>query len=120
MHVNVAKELAALEAMTVAELRARYAQVLHEETHIGSKALLVKRIVWGMQGLADADLSERARRRAMELVQNTDFRLLSPRQKQLTPSSPKRRGKANGVTRIPLPLPGTILIRPMRTNLTAP
>ena len=27
MHVNVAKELAVLEAMTVAELRTKYAQV---------------------------------------------------------------------------------------------
>jgi len=41
MHVDVAKELAALEAMTVAKLRARYAQVFGEETHVGSKTWLV-------------------------------------------------------------------------------
>jgi hypothetical protein len=111
MHVNVAKELAALEAMTVAELRARYAQVLNEETRIGCRALLVKHIVWGMQALAEGNLSERARQRAAELVQNADLRLLPPRQKQLAPSSPKKRGKANGVSSIPLPLPGTILTR---------
>ena len=52
MHVNVAKELAVLKAMTVAKLRARYAQVFGEETRIGSKTLLVKRIIWGLQALA--------------------------------------------------------------------
>ena len=64
MHVNVAKELAALEAMTVAELRDRYARVFGEETRVGSKALLVKRIIWGLQASAEGDLSERARQRA--------------------------------------------------------
>ncbi len=48
MQVNVAKELAALEAMTVNELRAKYAQVFGEETRVGNKAWL--------------DLSERDRR----------------------------------------------------------
>jgi len=76
MHVNVAKELAALEAMTVAELRARYAQVFGEETRVGSKTLLVKRIIWGLQASAEGDLSERARKRAAELAQDTDLRLL--------------------------------------------
>jgi hypothetical protein len=46
MHVNVAKELAALEAMTVNELRAKYAQVFREETRVGNKAWLVKRVIW--------------------------------------------------------------------------
>ena len=70
MHVNVAKELAALEAMTVVALRARYAQVFGEETRVASKTWLVKRIIWGLQALAEGDLSERARQRAAELAQD--------------------------------------------------
>jgi hypothetical protein len=111
MHVNVARELAALEAMTVAELQARYGQVFGETTPIGSKAWLVKRIIWGLQALAEGDLSERARRRAAELVQDADLRLLPPRPKQLAPSSPPKNGKVTGIAESALPLPGTILTR---------
>ena len=79
MHVNVAKEVAALEAITVAELRVRYAQVFGEETRVGNKAWLIKRIVWRLQALAEGDLSERARRRAAELANDADLRLSPPR-----------------------------------------
>jgi hypothetical protein len=79
MHMNVAKEMAALEAMSVGEMRAKYAQVFGEETRVGNKAWLVKRIVWRLQALAEGDLSERARRRAAELAQDADLRLSPPR-----------------------------------------
>ena len=111
MHVNVAKELAALEAMTVAELRDRYAQVFGEETRVGNKAWLVKRIIWRLQALAEGDLSERARRRAAELAQDADLRLSPPRQKQTAPSSVQKNGKTSAIVNGHLPLPGTILTR---------
>jgi Protein of unknown function (DUF2924) len=111
MHVNVAKEVAALEAMTVAELRGRYAWVFGEETRVGNKAWLVKRIIWRVQALAEGDLSERARRRAAELAQDADLRLSPPRQKQTAPSSVQKNGKASGLVNGHLPLPGTILTR---------
>jgi Protein of unknown function (DUF2924) len=109
MKVNVAKELTALEAMTVAELRDRYAQVFGDETCMGNKAWLVKRIIWRLQALAEGGLSERARRRAAELVQDADLRLLPPRQKRAAsaPKNPKASVPVNGH----LPLPGTILTR---------
>jgi len=111
MHVNVAKELAVLKAMTVAKLRARYAQVFGEETRIGSKTLLVKRIIWGLQGLAEGGLSERARLRAAELAQDANLRLLPAREKRVGSTSAQKNGKVNGATEFPLPLPGTILTR---------
>ena len=111
MHVNVAKELAALEAMTVAQLRAKYAQVFGEETRVGNKTWLVKRIIWRLQALAEGDLSERARRRAAELAQDADLRLSPPRQKQTTSASVQRNGKAGARVNGHLPLPGTILTR---------
>jgi hypothetical protein len=79
MHVNVAKEVSALTAMSVAELRAKYVQVFGEETRAGNKVWLVRRIVWRLQALAEGDLSERARRRAAELAQDADLRLSPPR-----------------------------------------
>ena len=111
MHVNVAKEVAALEAMKVAELRAKYAQVFGEETRVGNKAWLVKRIIWRLQALAEGDLSERARRRAAELAQDADLRLSPPRQKQITSASVSKNGKASTLINGHLPLPGTILTR---------
>src|SRR5262245_31518385 len=104
MHINVAKQLATLEAMTVAELRARYAQVLREETRVASKTLLVKHIIWGLQALAEGDLSARARRRAAELVQDADLRLLPPRQKLTVPkvsNSAQKNVKVKGIAEPP-------------------
>jgi hypothetical protein len=110
MHVNVAKEMAALAAMTVNDLRAKYAQVFGEETRVGNKAWLIKRIVWRLQALAEGDLSERARRRAAELAQDADLRLSPPRQKRTAPASVQKNGKASALDGH-LPLPGTILTR---------
>ena len=109
MQVNVAKELAALEAMTVNELRAKYAQVFGEETRVGNKAWLVKRVIWRLQALAEGDLSERARRRAAELAQDADLRLSPPRQKQTTPASLQKNGKARALANGCLPLPSGFL-----------
>jgi hypothetical protein len=111
MHLNVAKELAALEAMKVAELRLRYAQVFGKETLLGSKTLLVKSIIWGLQALAEGDLSERARLRAAELAQDANLRLLPPREKRSDPIAAKKNGTVNGAIDSFLPLPGTILTR---------
>jgi hypothetical protein len=109
MHVD--KEMTALEAMTVTELRAKYAQVFDEETRVGNKTWLVKRIIWRLQALAEGDLSERARRRAAELAQDADLRLSPPRQKQSPPASAPKNGKASAAANGHLPLPGTILTR---------
>jgi hypothetical protein len=95
----------------VSELRAKYAQVFGEETRVGNKAWLVKRIIWRLQALAEGDLSERARRRAAELAQDADLRLSPPRQKQSAPASVQKNGKARAPVNGYLPLPGTILTR---------
>jgi hypothetical protein len=87
MHVNVAKELAALGAMSVGELRVRYAEVFGEPARTGHKVWLIKRIVWRLQALAEGDLSERARRRAAELANDADLRLYPPRSAQVVSSN---------------------------------
>jgi len=112
MQVNVAKEKIALEAMSVAELRIQYAQVFGEVTRVGHKTWLVRRIIWGLQARAEGGLSDRARQRAAELVQDADLRLSPPRAVKDAPVQAEHNGKAsrresNGR----LPLPGTILTR---------
>ena len=78
--LNVDKEVAALARMTVDQLRARYAQEFGEPTNGRHKEWLIKRIAWRMQANAEGDLSERARRRAMELANDADLRTTPPRQ----------------------------------------
>ena len=109
--MNVGKEIAVLKHMTVAELRAKYAEVFGEETRSRHKMFLVKRIAWRLQSLAEGDLSERARRRAEELANDADIRMTPPRR---TPG-PEGQPVAVGTLRVSadkrLPMPGTVLTR---------
>lgn len=68
-----------LEALTVEELRERYAEVFGEPTRVKHKQYLIKRIVWKTQALREGDLSERARKRAVELAKDAEVRMLPPR-----------------------------------------
>jgi len=69
----------ALGRLTVPELKQRYAEVFGEPTRSNHKQHLVKRIVWRMQALRDGGLSERARRRALELADDAEIRLSAPK-----------------------------------------
>ena len=69
----------ALGRLTVPELKQRYAEVFGEPTRTNHKQYLIKRIVWRMQALREGGLSERARRRALELANDAEIRLSAPR-----------------------------------------
>lgn len=81
-----------MERMTVAQLRAKYAEVFGERTNGRHKEWLIKRIAWRMQAAAEGDLSERARRRAAELANDADLRMTPPRQPKLA-QNPEERTK---------------------------
>ncbi|GIW80433.1 MAG: hypothetical protein KatS3mg105_2240 [Gemmatales bacterium] len=112
MQLNVGKEVAALQRMTVKELREKYADAFGEETNANNKAWLVKRIAWRLQALAEGDLSERARHRAAELANDADLRLSPPKVK---PASADSERTTTAGLRLKLddrlPPPGTILTR---------
>jgi Protein of unknown function (DUF2924) len=78
MKVNVSQELAILQRLTMRELRGKFADLFGETTLAGNRTWLVRRILWRMQALAQGDLSERARRRAAELANDADLRLVAP------------------------------------------
>jgi hypothetical protein len=109
MDPKIADEVAALTLQTVGELRERYAQVFGEPTRAWHRDWLIKRIAWRLQALAEGDLSERARRRAVELANDADLRL-----------SPLRAARRAETSRLPvparrsdsrLPPPGHVLVR---------
>ena len=101
-----------LKRMTLAQLRERYQEVFGEECRSQHKQHLVRRIAWRLQALAQGDLSERARRRALEIANDADLKLQVPDAwvhrnritKEDRPQRPDRR----------LPAPGTLLTRSYR------
>ena len=79
MKLNLAKELAALEQMTVGQLQQRYAEIFGETVRSRHKQYLIRRIAWRLQANAEGGLSERALRRAEELADVADVRVTPPR-----------------------------------------
>jgi hypothetical protein len=115
MTLNVARETAALERLTVLDLRARYAEVFGEPTNARHKGWLIKRIAWRLQARAEGGLSDRARRRAEELADEADLRLSPPRSRSEAAASDAGvvatagglAGRGDGR----LPPPGSVLTR---------
>jgi hypothetical protein len=116
MAIDVAKELAALQRVSVSALRAKYAEVFGETTTTGNRTWLLRRIAWRIQADAEGDLSERAKVRAAELARDSDLRVIPPREKPASVLPMTRGGTRTGA--LPqekgddrLPPPGTVLTR---------
>jgi hypothetical protein len=110
--LNVDKEVAAMERMTVDQLRAKFAQEFGEPTNGRHKEWLIKRIAWRMQANVEGDLSERALRRAMELANDADLRTMAPRQRKPAPDADERtKTVATKVRASTELLPGTVVKR---------
>ncbi len=114
MTVSRNPDLAALETMTVAELRERYVRLFGEATTSHNRLWLLRRIAWRMQALAEGDLSQRAQRRIAELANDADLRLSAPRRRQpgatfLNPCPPR-----NGPDRDARLRPGAVIVRPYK------
>src|SRR5262249_14035105 len=111
MDLKLGQQLAALARMTVSELRARYAHVFGEPTTARHKTWLIRRIAWRLQALAEGDLCERARRRAAELANDADLRLLPPRRAKSAAAPASKAAILPCQRDARLPPPGTILAR---------
>ncbi len=79
MKESIAKQIEALRDLTVVELRGAYAAAFGEPTTSRHKDFLRKRIAWRLQANEYGGLSERALRRAEELANESDLRLVAPR-----------------------------------------
>lgn len=87
MKLNIAKEVAALEQMTVGQLQQRYVEVFGEPVRSRHKQYLIRRIAWRLQANAEGGLTERALRRAEELANIADVRVTPPRVATGTPTT---------------------------------
>ncbi len=90
MRLNIEKELAFLEQMTVGQLQARYVEVFGEPVRSRHRQYLIRRIAWRLQANAEGGLSERALRRAEELANDADVRLTPPKWTRLPRNDTKR------------------------------
>jgi hypothetical protein len=72
-----------MQGMTIGQLRERYAELHGEPTRSRHKMHLIRKIAWRMQALAEGDLSERARRRAEELANDADIRVMPPKSQRV-------------------------------------
>jgi hypothetical protein len=114
MALNIAKEVAAMQRMTVDQLRDKYADVFGEAPRSRHKEWLVKRIAWRMQANAEGSLSERARQRAAELANDADLRVTAPRApKVVVVAQVPKRAAGDGL------MPGTTLTRKYKGELIA-
>jgi hypothetical protein len=75
------KQIDELSRMTVGQLRQKYLGVFGEESRSNHKQFLFRRIAWRIQALAEGGLSERARRRALEIANDADLRIRAPKTK---------------------------------------
>ena len=110
MDATVRKEIEQLRTLTVNGLRAKYRQIFGEDSRSGNKDHLYRRIAWRLQANAEGDVSERARRRALEIANDADLRVRAPKAGR---SAPERTAvmHINGRRDSRLPKDGTLLTR---------
>lgn len=109
MALDIDREVAAMQRMTVNELREKFAEVCSETTNSRHKQWLIKRIAWRMQANEYGGLSERALERAREIANFADLRLTAPKAgtsaADAATATAKRRSNAS------LPCAGTHITR---------
>lgn len=79
MPETIARQIDALQRMTTSELADRFAALHGYPCRTRHRAYLVRKIAWRVQADAEGDLTERARRRAEELADDAQVRVMAPR-----------------------------------------
>lgn len=117
MH-DISMELNALDRLSTGDLAERYKELHGQPCRTRHRQYLIRKIAWRIQANAEGDLTERARKRASELANDADIRVMAPR----TLICPPQFGHAATITRpMPtepekpndprMPPPGTTLVR---------
>jgi len=113
MDTAVLREMESLRRASMTDLRKKYQEVFQEETRCKHREHLFRRIAWRLQALAEGDLSEKARGRAHRIAQDSDLRVIAPRD-FFTVGGERVQTTGDQNRREPdrrLPLPGALLTR---------
>ncbi len=103
-----------LRRMTVGQLKDQYREVFGEVSRSNHKQFLFRRVAWRIQANAWGGLSERARRRALEIADDADLRIRAPKnllQAALDETRTAEFEDFSGLRSPRLPLAGTLLVR---------
>jgi hypothetical protein len=76
---TLSDELAALGRLTTGQLAERYAALHGHAARTRHKTYLLRKVAWRLQARAQGGLSDRARRRAAELADDADVRVMPPK-----------------------------------------
>ena len=109
----LAEQIEGLRHMTVGQLKSRYREVFGEESRSNHKQFLFRRVAWRIQANAEGGLSERARRRALEIADDADLRIRAPKNflKEALDENRTVESRVSPTADPRLPLPGALLIR---------
>lgn len=77
--MTIAAQIRALKDMTVNQLREKYEEVWGETTNARNKDYLFRKIAWKIQELEYGGISERAKKRALEIANESDLRMRPPK-----------------------------------------
>ena len=113
---RIREEIESLRHMTVGQLKDKYLEVFGEASRSNHKQFLFRRIAWRIQANAWGGLSERARRRALEIANDADLRIRAPKNFLKDDLDTARSTEARvAPTQDPrLPIAGTLLVRRYR------
>jgi hypothetical protein len=79
MEPGVVAPIDGLRELKAVALIQKYRELFGEESKSSYRQFLFQRVAWRLQARAAADLSERARRRATEIVDDADMRTKAPK-----------------------------------------
>lgn len=79
MKQDIETQLAALDDMTTGELADLYRELHGQPCRTRHRAYLIRKNAWRIQANAEGGLSERARKRAAELANDADVRVMAPK-----------------------------------------
>lgn len=113
---DIAGEIDSLYRMTTGELADRYEALHGRPARTRHRAYLIRKIAWRIQANAEGDLTDRARRRAAELADDAEVRVMAPKTLIYPPqhghgatvSRPLPNGEHNDPR---LPSPGSAIVR---------
>ncbi len=115
MSATIGQQIAALQRMSMPQLRERYAEVFGDATRTGNRTWLVRRIAWRLQSQAEGGLSQRAQDRARELACDDDVRVIPPRTattaNAVPVDTPQTVTREMAVHDTRLPPPGSVITR---------
>jgi len=110
VNATLEAEIEQLRKLRIGALRSKYRELFGDESRSFNKQFLFRRVAWRVQSLAEGDLTERARKRALEIANDADLRVQPTKGALIRPVVAKGRD-------LRLPAVGAVLRRRYRGRM---